>query len=63
MNLAPLTQSVNVIDLTSMIYLMPAQFDSAIQTAKLSGLLFGAGMGIGISWLALMSFTILARRT
>jgi hypothetical protein len=63
MNLAQIAQSENVIDLRMMLHLMPDQFDSAIQTAKLSGLLLGTGTGIGISWLALMAFTILARRT
>ena len=62
MTLAPLAQSANVIDLRAMLHLMPSDYSAAIQTAKLSGLLFGAGIGIGISWLALVSFTILARR-
>ena len=62
MTLAPLAQSANVIDFRAMLHLMPDQFEHAIYAAKLSGLLFGAGMGIGLSWLALVSLAILARR-
>ena len=62
MNLAPLTQSANVIDLRAMLHLMPDQFEHAVFMAKLSGLLFGAGIGIGISWLALVSFAIWSKK-
>lgn len=61
MNLSTIAQSMNVIDLRSMIHLMPDQLQSQLNGAEMQGIWAGATIAFGVALLMNLAITILGK--